>query len=143
MQIGVLWFDPSSRAGDYTLPFVPRDAELKARLAYAIRQARTDAGLSRPELAAAVGVGRGAVNAWEKGESVPSLLNLGGLCDALQVEADLFAHPPPVPQSSVAPYRLRAVAERAADYAVDEAPAERPAAAAKADREPARGRQKR
>lgn len=90
----MIWFDPSSGVGDFTLPFVPRDAELKARLAYAIKSAREDAQLSRPELATLVGVGRGAVSAWEKGVSVPSLLNLGALCDALQVDADLFAHPP-------------------------------------------------
>lgn len=74
---------------------------------------------SRPELATLVGVGRGAVGAWEKGVSVPSLLNLGALCDALQVDADLFAHPPVVPESPVAKYRLRAL--QAADAAVDEA----------------------
>lgn len=101
-----MWFDPASGAGDYTLPFVPRDADLKERLAYAIRQARKDAGLTRPELAKRVGVGRGAVNTWEKGTSVPSILNLGALADALGVDADLFAHPPPVPESSVARWRL-------------------------------------
>lgn len=112
-----MWFDPSSRADAYTLPFVPRDAELKARLAYAIRRAREDAQLSRPALATLVGVGRGAVLAWEKGDSVPSLLNLGALCDALGVSADLFAHPPVIPESPVARYRLQ---ERAAiDAAVE------------------------
>lgn len=107
LQFAVLWFDPRSEAAGFTLPFVHRDAELKARLARAIQDAREQAGLSRPELARLVGVQRGAVNAWEKGTSVPSLLNLGALCDALQVTADLFAHPPAIPTSPVARYRLQ------------------------------------
>jgi len=99
---------------------MPRDADLKARLAYAIRAAREQAGLSRPELADLVGVNRGAVYTWEKGSSVPSMLNLGALADALGVSADLFAHPPAVPENPVALYLLRAVAQRAADAALDE-----------------------
>lgn len=107
----VLWIDPRMDEGRYTLPFVQGDADLKARLAYWIRAAREDAGLSRPELAAAIGVNRGAVYTWEKGSSVPSLLNLGSLCDALLVEADLFAHPPPIPDIGIARYR-RVAAEK-------------------------------
>lgn len=103
-----MWIDPGMTPGRFTLPFVQGDADLKARLAYAIRAAREDAGLSRPELAAAVGVNRGAVYTWEKGSSVPSLLNLGPLCDALGVDPDLFAHPPVIPESVVARYRKRA-----------------------------------
>lgn len=103
----MLWIDPGMEAGHFTLPFVHADANLKARLAYAIRAAREEAGLSRPELATAVGVNRGAVYTWEKGASVPSLLNLGPLCDALNVDPDLFAHPPPIPESVVARYRRR------------------------------------
>jgi transcriptional regulator with XRE-family HTH domain len=62
--------------------------------------------MSRPDLARIVGVSRNATLAWEKGQSVPSLLNLGALCDALQVSADLFAHPPPIPESPVTAYLL-------------------------------------
>lgn len=96
------------------------DDEYKRRIAYAIRSVREERGLARPELAALVGVGRGAVSDWESGETLPSLLNLGPLCDALGVHADLFAHPPEIPVSPVRQY-LREVAEQAADYAVDEA----------------------
>jgi transcriptional regulator with XRE-family HTH domain len=115
----VLWLDPRSAAGTFTVPIVQvqRDADLKARLAYAIRAAREEAGLTRPQLASLVGVGRGSVLAWEKGDSVPSLLNLGTLCEALGVSAELFAHPPAIPQSVVEPYRLRAeVKEAVEDY---------------------------
>jgi DNA-binding XRE family transcriptional regulator len=105
-QVGVPWVDPATEGAHFTLPFVQGDADLKARLAYAIREAREQAGLSRPELAARVGVNRGAVYTWEKGTSVPSLLNLGPLCDALGVDPDLFAHPPAIPDSPVRRYRL-------------------------------------
>ena len=105
-QFAVLWFDPRTEGGAFTVPIVQRDADIKARLAFAIRSAREQVGLSRPQLGAMVGVGRGAVLAWEKGDSVPSLLNLGALCDALQVDADLFAHPPEIPENPVARYRL-------------------------------------
>jgi len=112
------------------------DAELKLRLAHAIKAAREEAGLTRPQLAKGVGVSRNAVLAWEKGTSVPSMLNLGGLADTLGVSADLFAHPPPVPESSIARWRLQAVAEQAADYAVDEALEQPQPVEAPADRRP-------
>jgi transcriptional regulator with XRE-family HTH domain len=95
-------------AGRYTLPFMHSDADLKARLAYYVREAREEAGLTRTELASLVGVNPGAPRTWENGSSVPSLLNLGPLCDALGVSAELFAHPPAIPtnESPVARYRL-------------------------------------
>lgn len=108
-RVAVLWVDPAMGDGHFTLPFVQGDSELKARLAYAIREAREQAGLSRPELAERVGVNRGAVYTWEKGMSVPSLLNLGPLCDALGVDPDLFAHPPAIPDSPVRRYMLEPV----------------------------------
>lgn len=89
------------------------DIERKARIAAAIRAAREARGLTRPELAALVGVGRGAVSDWENGETLPSLLNLGPLCDALQVDADLFAHPPEIPESPVRRYMLDRAEEKA------------------------------
>ena len=116
-----------------TLGLSMTDSELKQRIAYAIRSAREERRLTRPQLAEAVGVGRGAVSDWENGETLPSLLNLGPLCDALGVHADLFAHPPAIPVSPVRQY-LREVAEQAADYAVDEALASQPPDAAPADR---------
>lgn len=91
--------------GRYTVPIVPRDVDLKARISYAIRVAREDRRLSRRELAEEVGVGPSAVGDWENGVSVPSLLHLGALADALNVDADLFAHPPPIPESPVARWR--------------------------------------
>jgi len=103
-----------------TLGLAMTDIERKHRIAYAIRSAREARGFSRPQLAALVGVSRGAVSDWENAETLPGLLNLGPLCDALGVDPDLFAHPPEIPVSPVRQY-LREVAEQAADYAVDEA----------------------
>jgi transcriptional regulator with XRE-family HTH domain len=90
------------------------DIERKQRISHFIQAARKLRGLSRPELAELVGVGRGAVSDWENGETLPSLLNLGPLCDALQVNADLFAHPPPIPESPVNAYLLEREAKEAA-----------------------------
>lgn len=108
-----MWSDPRNEQGVFTLPFVHRDDDLKTRLAHAIRTAREEAGLTRPELAARVGVSRNAVLAWDKGRSVPSLLNLGPLCEALGVDPSLFAFPPAVPASTIAPFRRTAEKERA------------------------------
>lgn len=127
-QLAMAW---ARRTPTLGLPMT--DIERKQRIAYAIRSAREERGLSRPDLAALVGVGRGAVSDWENGESLPSLLNLGPLCDALGVHADLFAHPPEIPVSPVRQY-LREVAERAADFAVDETLEQQPDGAAPGDR---------
>ncbi len=91
-----------------TLGLPMTDMERKKRISHAIRVAREMRGLSRPDLAALVGVGRGAVSDWENAETLPSLLNLGPLCDALQVDADLFAHPPEIQESPVRRYMLEA-----------------------------------
>lgn len=91
------------------------DIDRKSRIAYAIRMAREARRLTRPQLAERVGVGRGAVADWEKGETLPSLLNLGPLCDALGVSADLFAHPPEIPVNPINEYLMeREVKDEAA-----------------------------
>jgi transcriptional regulator with XRE-family HTH domain len=95
-----------------TLVSVLSEEERKARLAYAIRTARERRGMTPPQLAARIGRGRGTVNSWESGESVPSLLDLGPLCAALQVDPRLFADLPPIPPSPVDEYLVgQAVAE--------------------------------
>jgi transcriptional regulator with XRE-family HTH domain len=77
------------------LSVVLDDPTRKARLAYAIRSARDRRGLTPPQLADRLHVGRGTVNKWESGEQVPNLLMLGPLCEALGVDANLFAVLPP------------------------------------------------
>jgi len=76
----------------------------KRRLGYAIRRAREQRRLSPPQLADLIGVGRDTVNAWERGDSVPSMLHLGPLCAALMVDPRLFADLPEEPPSPVDEY---------------------------------------
>jgi transcriptional regulator with XRE-family HTH domain len=83
-----------------------KDGEMdrKRRLGYAIRRAREQRRLSPPQLADLIGVGRDTVNAWERGDSVPSMLHLGPLCAALMVDPRLFADLPEEPPSPVDQY---------------------------------------
>lgn len=98
---------PSVTHGPWRVPslrVVISDTDRKARLAYAIRRARERRGLTPPQLAQAVGRGRGTVNDWESGKSSPSLLDLGPLCVALGVDPRLFADLPEEPPSPVDEY---------------------------------------
>ena len=90
----------------------PVEEERAARLAYVIRWARERQGLTPPQLAEQLGVFRGTVNAWESGKSVPSLLMLGPLCDALGLSPMVFRDLPEEPPSPLAQY-LEPAAERA------------------------------
>ena len=125
------------------LSVVLDDPTRKARLAYAIRSARERRGLTPPQLAAKLNVGRGAVNKWESGESSPSLLMLGPLCDALGVDANLFAVLPPIPAWEGESYLMDDPADRAALAALSEGsppPADDDDPADPAPPAPARGR---
>lgn len=95
------WHPPSLRV-------VISDPDRKVRLAYAIRRAREQRGMTPPQLAAAVGRGRGTINDWESGKSAPSLLDLGPLCSALGVDPRLFADLPEEPPSPVDEYLVEA-----------------------------------
>ena len=112
------------------LGLVMDDAERKARLAYAIREASERRGMTPPQLAAKLGVQRNTVNAWESPHktAAPSLLMLGRLCDALGVDARLFADLPPIPVSPVDDYLTADLTpeEAAALRAVDAAEQEQP-----------------
>lgn len=80
------------------------EAERQRRLAYHIRDVRIQRGMTPPQLAARVGVSRGTVNKWENEEQVPSMIWLGPLCAALNVDARLFADLPAIPPSPSAEY---------------------------------------
>ena len=75
------------------------DQERKARFAYALSTARKRRGLTPPQLAAQLGKQRATINAWENPAktAVPSILDLGPLCEALGVDANLFSVLPPIP----------------------------------------------
>jgi transcriptional regulator with XRE-family HTH domain len=94
--------------GGHTLS--PMEQERARRLAYVLRAARERQGLTPPQLAERLDVFRGTVNSWEQGKSIPSILMLGPLCDALGVSAELFRDLPDEPPSPVEAY-LRPAAE--------------------------------
>ena len=58
-----------------------------------IRTLRVAAGLTQAQLAAALGVGRIAVNRWERGRRSPSMPSLVALSIALDVTMDQLAGP--------------------------------------------------
>jgi len=97
-------------------------------LAYAIRTARLRRGLTPPKLAKLLNVAPGTVNKWEEADQIPNLLMLGPLCEALGVDANLFADLPPIPASPVDDYLVSDLApeEAAALRAVDAATQEQP-----------------
>jgi len=70
--------------------------------------------MTPPQLADRLHVARGTVNKWESGEQAPSLLMLGPLCDALGVDANLFAVLPPIPAWEGETYLMDEAADRAA-----------------------------
>lgn len=82
------------------------EEERKRRVAYVIRRARESRGLTPPQLAERVGRQRGTVNDWEAGRSTPSLVDLGPLCAALQLEARAFAELPPIPVDPIVEFLL-------------------------------------
>ena len=102
-------------SGSHILSLV--EEERARRLAYVLRAARERTGLSPPQLAERLGVFRGTVNSWEQGKSIPSLLMLGPLCDALGVSPDLFRDLPAEPPSPVEAYLVRAAEEAAREGA--------------------------
>lgn len=86
------------------LAVVLTEDERKRRIAHYIRRAREQRGLTPPQVAEAVGVGRGTVNDWEAARSTPSLVHLGPLCVVLGVAPSLFAELPSIPEDPIAAY---------------------------------------
>lgn len=103
------------------LRVVMDDPTRKARFAYALRRVRENRGLSAPELARLMNVERATVNSWEKPHktAAPSILVLGTLCDALGVDANLFAVLPPIPAWEGETYLMDEAAERAIRAALE------------------------
>lgn len=105
------------------LQSVLNDPTRKARFAYAIRTARERRGLTPPQLAKLLDVQPSTVNAWEKPDrtAAPSILDLGPLCEALGVDANLFAVLPPIPAWEGETYLMDELSaeERAAIRAID------------------------
>ena len=105
------------------LQIVIDDPTRKARFAYAIKTARERRGLTPPQLAKLLGIQPSTVNAWEKPNktAAPSILDLGPLCDALGVDANLFAVLPPIPAWEGDSYLMDDPADRAVLAALHDA----------------------
>jgi transcriptional regulator with XRE-family HTH domain len=84
------------------------EEERKRRIAFVISTALTRRNMTPPQLAEKVGRSRGTVNDWESGRSTPSLVDLGPLCVALNVDPKVFAELPPIPADPLAEYLLPA-----------------------------------
>lgn len=85
------------------------EEERKRRIAFVISTALARRNMTPPQLAEKVGRSRGTVNDWETGRSTPSLVDLGPLCVALNVDPKVFAELPPIPADPLADYLLPAV----------------------------------
>ena len=94
--------------GDAAAKVFLSEPERRQRFAYWLRETRTRQGLTPPQLAKALHVSRGTVNAWESGEQVPSLIWLGTLTEVLQVKASLFSDLPEIPPSGAESYLIHA-----------------------------------
>lgn len=67
-------------------------------LADRIRLLVDESGLTRTEIAAAIGVDKSAITKWTKGDRTPTMKNLMDLADLLQVEmTDLWTGPEVLP----------------------------------------------
>lgn len=110
--------DARSRGGwAVRLAAMESEQERKRRIAYVIRSTRERRGMTPPQLGAKVGRGRGTINAWESGQSTPSLVDLAPLCLALGLDPAVFAELPAIPADPIAAYLRDAAAEAAEEGA--------------------------
>jgi transcriptional regulator with XRE-family HTH domain len=82
-------------------PLVEREPrhspEKRARFAYALRAAMDYRELSIPELATLVERATETIYRWRTARTLPSVLDIMPLADALDVDPSLFLDPPPIP----------------------------------------------
>ena len=106
------------------------EKERRDRFGYALREALTARGMSERQLAQKLEVDPRQVARWRTGKGLPDLYQTQAIASVLRVSEELFRNPPPVPEPPTYPIedyllevtdRERAVAEQAADVAVDEA----------------------
>lgn len=83
---------------------VTDDMLQKERLAYAIRYAMQKKRLSAPEVAARIGRSTITVGRWVRGETAPSLLDVGPLANALGVRPEYLFDPPEIPEYPIEQY---------------------------------------
>lgn len=98
-----------------SLAAVLSEEERKARIAYVIESAMLRRNLTPPQLASRVGRSRGTVNDWIAQRSTPSLVDLGPICAALELDARVFAALPAIPVDPLADYLLASAEGAAAE----------------------------
>lgn len=74
------------------------DVERKERLTFAIQAAMRRRGLTPPKLAAMLGKHADTVRRWRDGETVPTILDVAPLAEALGVDPSYLIEPPPLPE---------------------------------------------
>lgn len=91
-----------------SLVAVNSDAEAQRRFAYALRAAMGRKGWKTPDLARAISRDSSTVSRWVDEKSVPNLLMVKTLADALDVRPEFLFDPPPVPDYPLAEYLVDA-----------------------------------
>lgn len=72
------------------MPKTRRPHSVRKRFAEALREARTNSGLTQEQLGLRIGVARSTVERWETGVTYPIPINLRDLAEALNVEIDVL-----------------------------------------------------
>lgn len=102
-----------------SLALVDEDAELRRRLGYAITAAMTAKGWKAPDLARAIGRDPSTTARWADGDTVPSLLMIGPLAQALNVKPEFLFNPPPVPDYPLSEYLVREATEAGVEEGIE------------------------
>lgn len=101
------------------------DVTRREQLGLAIRAAMKAEGITQEELAERLGKSPTTVGRWVRGDTVPTVLEVGPLATALRVSPMLFIDPPAVPAYPIEDYRLVSGVTAAAQARAFE-PRERP-----------------
>lgn len=105
------------------------DRMRKERLGFAIRAAMRSARpqpLSQEDLAAVLGKSVTTVGRWVRGQTAPSVLEVGPLAEALGVSPLLFIDPPAIPDYPLDEYRVRQATQRGTEEGLRRARKPRP-----------------
>ena len=91
-----------------SLVVVDSDTEMRRRFAYALNAAMARRLWKAPDLAKAIGRDASTVSRWANGDSLPNLLMVRPLADALKVRPEFLFDPPEVPEYPLDRYLLEA-----------------------------------
>lgn len=104
-----------------SLVLVDDEAEMRRRLAYAIRAAMAAKDWKVPDLARALGRDPGTVDRWANGRSVPNIFHVRAIANALGVKPELIYDPPPVPDYPLSDYLVREAGAAAVEEGIHQA----------------------